>query len=155
MTELTLTVVKFAYLALLWVFLFAAVATLRVDIFGVRPKPAATTPEPPVEPPAGPRRRNRKLPVEAVIIEGPDRGNRVPLQGVITIGRAADCALPINDDFASSHHARLFSEDGQWFVEDTGSTNGTYVAGSRITHPTPLTSGSSVKVGRTIIELQK
>ena len=73
----------------------------------------------------------------------------------VTIGRASDCSLVIDDDFASSHHAKLFQAEGRWIVEDTGSTNGTWIGRTRITGPTVLEAGSPLRIGRTVVELRK
>ena len=73
----------------------------------------------------------------------------------ITIGRANDTTLVLSDDYASSRHARLFPQDGQWLVEDLGSTNGTYLDRSKVTRPTPVPSGVPIRIGKTVLELRK
>ena len=71
-----------------------------------------------------------------VVIEGPLNGTIVPLGNVqITIGRAPDSTLIIDDDYASSRHARIYPSEGSWVVEDLGSTNGTWIDRTRITSP--------------------
>ena len=73
----------------------------------------------------------------------------------LTIGRAPDSTLVLTDDYASSRHARLVPRDGQWLVEDMGSTNGTYVDRSKVTAPTPVGPGTPIRIGKSILELRK
>jgi pSer/pThr/pTyr-binding forkhead associated (FHA) protein len=71
------------------------------------------------------------------------------------VGRASDNTIVLEDDYASGHHARFFGQDGQWYVEDLGSTNGTYLGTQRITQPAPIGLGAQVRIGKTILELRK
>ncbi|MEU3572298.1 FHA domain-containing protein, partial [Kitasatospora sp. NPDC036755] len=74
----------------------------------------------------------------------------------ITLGRAHDSTIVLDDDYASSRHARIYPDQtGQWTVEDLGSTNGTYLDRQRLTAPTPLQPGMPIRIGRTVIELRK
>ena len=83
-------------------------------------------------------------------------GERADLsQGTILIGRGPDAQIRLDDDYVSTRHARIASSEDQWFVEDLGSTNGTYVGSARITQPTTLTLGSQVRIGKTVLELRK
>jgi pSer/pThr/pTyr-binding forkhead associated (FHA) protein len=81
----------------------------------------------------------------------------VALQGqTISLGRAHDSTIVLDDDYASSRHARIYPDrDGQWIVEDLGSTNGTYLDRTRLTTPTPIQPGSPIRIGKTVIELRK
>ena len=82
-------------------------------------------------------------------------GTRLTLaEAQITIGRAEDSTLVINDDYASARHARLVPRGGQWYVEDLGSTNGTYLDRAKVTAPTPVPLGVPIRIGRTSIELR-
>jgi pSer/pThr/pTyr-binding forkhead associated (FHA) protein len=91
-----------------------------------------------------------------VVTEGPLAGTVVPLDGAqVTIGRAPDSTIVIDDDYASSRHARVYSSEGTWVVEDLGSTNGTWIERTRITTPTVLPVGAPLRVGRTTLQLQK
>jgi pSer/pThr/pTyr-binding forkhead associated (FHA) protein len=74
--------------------------------------------------------------------------------GQLTIGRADDCGFVIEDDFASSHHARIYPQAGAWVVEDTGSTNGTFVGSARLTQPTRIEPGMPITIGHTTMELR-
>ncbi len=95
------------------------------------------------------------MPHRLTVTEPPSRqGMRFELDvPELTIGRAAGCHVSVADDtFASSLHARVFGRDGTVFVEDLGSTNGTYVNGARLTGPTVLRPGDQVQVGNTVLE---
>jgi pSer/pThr/pTyr-binding forkhead associated (FHA) protein len=73
----------------------------------------------------------------------------------ITIGRAPDSTLVIEDDYASSRHARISLVESEWMVEDLGSTNGTWIERTRITEPAVLQVGSNLRVGRTTIQARR
>ena len=91
-----------------------------------------------------------------LVTEGALAGTVIPLGTVdITIGRAADSTVVVDDDYASSRHTRVFNVDGVWMVEDLGSTNGTWIDRTRITSPTALPAGVALRVGRTTLQLQK
>lgn len=162
MSELTLTLIQMGFLALLWIFAFAIASAIRADLFGVKPRPSATerpaSPAKPAEPapkPAKPVKLHRGAPTKVVIIEGGDSGKQSPLTGTLNVGRGPGNDIDLTDEYVSSRHARFIPHNGQWYVEDVGSTNGTYVAGARISRPTPLGAKSTVRVGRTVLELRK
>ena len=91
-----------------------------------------------------------------VVTAGPLRGTSLSLGSTpILIGRAPECTLVLDDDFASGRHARLFPQDGGWAVEDLGSTNGTFLGGVRVGEPTRVDLGVPVRVGRTVLELRR
>ncbi len=90
-----------------------------------------------------------------MVTEGALAGTSVRLgETPVTLGRAHDCTIVLDDDYASSRHARIFPKDGQWWVEDLGSTNGTYLDRSRLTSPTTIPLGVPVRVGKTVLELR-
>ncbi|MGW2547554.1 FHA domain-containing protein FhaB/FipA, partial [Kitasatospora sp. NPDC001574] len=101
--------------------------------------------------------RRRGAPTQLVVVQGSLAGTTVALQGqTITLGRAHDSTIVLDDDYASSRHARIYPDQtGQWTVEDLGSTNGTYLDRQRLTAPTPLQPGMPIRIGRTVIELRK
>jgi pSer/pThr/pTyr-binding forkhead associated (FHA) protein len=170
MSELTLTVMRLGFLAVLWLFVIVAVQVIRSDLFGTRvtqrgarrdagrPQQTArqATPPPQRQQPGGGRQR-RGAPTKLVVSEGSLTGTTVALQGqTITLGRAHDSTIVLDDDYASSRHARIYPDrDGQWIVEDLGSTNGTYLDRSRLTTPTPIPLGAPIRIGKTVIELRK
>ena len=60
----------------------------------------------------------------------------------------------LNDDYASSHHARLLPRGGEWFLEDLDSRNGTFLNGQRVEQPEKLQPGMEIRIGRTTLRLQ-
>ncbi|MGW4440501.1 FHA domain-containing protein FhaB/FipA [Streptomyces sp. NPDC004596] len=171
MSELTLTVMRLGFLAVLWLFVIVAVQVIRSDLFGTRvtqrgARREAARPQQAARQQAAPPqqrgqqsggRRGRNAPTKLVVSEGTLTGTTVALQGqTITLGRAHDSTIVLDDDYASSRHARIYPDrDGQWIVEDLGSTNGTYLDRSRLTTPTPIPLGAPIRIGKTVIELRK
>jgi len=86
--------------------------------------------------------------------DGAKLGSR-PLDGNLQIGRADACQIKIDDTYVSAFHARIFSRDGGWYVEDLGSTNGTYLNQKRVTSPVELQAGDRLRVGKTTMELRR
>jgi len=175
MSEVTVTLLRLGYLALLWVLVLSAISVLRRDLYGTRivdrrrankqvqartatpPAAAAATQAPEAPPARTPRSaRSGSGPRRLVVTEGPLRGTIVPLgTSAVLIGRAPSNTLVLDDDYSSSRHARVFQQDGQWFVEDLGSTNGTFVADQRVESAVPLPTGTPVRVGQSVLELQR
>ncbi len=167
MSELTLTLLRLGYLALLWLLVLSVVAVLRRDLFGTRVTRRATpaTPAPAglsaVRQPVraaegGGGARDGALPRTLVVTQGSLKGTTISLgQAPILIGRAPECTLVLEDDYASGRHARLSLQQGTWMVEDLGSTNGTFLGRNRVQAPTPVSPGSSVRIGRTVLELRR
>ncbi|MCZ1008799.1 FHA domain-containing protein [Streptomyces sp. NBC_00400] len=174
MSELTLTVMRLGFLAVLWLFVIVAVQVIRSDLFGTRVtqrgaarrggQEARTQRQ--AAPPQqqrrqeggrGNNRQRRGAPTKLVVSEGSLTGTTVALQGqTISLGRAHDSTIVLDDDYASSRHARIYPDrDGQWIVEDLGSTNGTYLDRTRLTTPTPIPLGAPIRIGKTVIELRK
>ena len=90
------------------------------------------------------------------ITTGRGAGTNAALPGIgqeIILGRASTCDLDINDDYASSRHAKIWRDDQGFVVEDLLSTNGTYVNGQRISQPTRIERGDIVRVGRSQMQL--
>ena len=161
MSELTLTVLRFSLLILLWLFVFSLAGVLRGDLYGTRVVSRITTRTPPATPVPAVSRRERRSnasggPRNLVVTSGPLEGTRIPLgDNDILIGRSAECLLVLDDDFASGRHAALVRTPDGWAVEDLGSTNGTFVDGERIAELVGIAPGNEVQIGRTTIELQK
>jgi pSer/pThr/pTyr-binding forkhead associated (FHA) protein len=165
MSELTVTLLRLGYLVLLWAFVLSAIGVLRRDLYGTRivnrgrsgrASRTATAPAPGPSAPAPERGRGRPAgPTRLVVTEGPLRGTTLPLgTSAVLIGRAPACTLVLDDDYSSSRHARLFAEGGEWFVEDLGSTNGTFLDEQRVTSPLPVRPGARVRIGQSVLELQ-
>ncbi|GAB2816182.1 antibiotic biosynthesis regulator FhaB [Actinoallomurus bryophytorum] len=160
MNQLTLTLMKVAFLAVLWLFVIAAVGVIRADLWGSKAAAKALRPRKAAQPakqpkPAAPRAR-RAEPTKLVITQGARAGTTLDLFGTeIVMGRGNDVTLPLGDDYSSGRHARLFSQNGQWFVEDLGSTNGTFLGRDKVSRPEPVSVGAQIRIGKTVIELRK
>ena len=162
LSELTLFLIRLAYLAILWIFVLAAISVIRSDMFGARmPEGAGAGRAKPPKPPKASRAakaptKRRGSPTHVLVVEGSNVGERADLdQAPILIGRGADAQIRLDDDYVSTRHARIAQSADQWFVEDLGSTNGTYVGSAHITQPTTITLGTQVRIGKTILELRK
>ena len=179
MSDLALFLVRAAFVVILWIFIFTLISVVRSDLFGqkiVRKVVKQNSPQvlsTPVAPAAPVRASSATAPVAASTAP---KGNREAKQGAperllitagdkagyqlklgareITIGRAANSDLVIDDEFASTHHARLVKMNDEWMVQDLGSTNGTFLDGVRVTTPVALKLGSEVRIGKTAFELR-
>jgi pSer/pThr/pTyr-binding forkhead associated (FHA) protein len=161
MNELSLTIIRVAFLAVLWLFVIAAIGVVRTDLLGgpsttTRRGKARQAQAPRQGRPARPPRAGRGSPRVLVVTAGALKGTSLDLsQQQITLGRANDATLVLNDDYASSRHARIFPQDGQWIVEDLGSTNGTYLDRQKVTRPMPVPLGVPIRIGKTVLELRR
>ncbi|HEY3506745.1 MAG TPA: FHA domain-containing protein [Actinocatenispora sp.] len=160
MPSIVLAVARFGFLALLWIFVFAVAGVVRRDLWAgnrsnrlvAAPRGVQATAPPP--PPGARVKRGRSARV-LVVTEGALAGTTITLTGQpITMGRAEDSTLVLTDDYASSRHARLVSRNGEWFLEDAGSTNGTYLDRAKVSGPTPVPLGVPIRIGRTALELR-
>ena len=156
MPPFVLTVLKIVFLALLYFFIYRAIRSAVVDLR----TPARATAG------AGPGRsrakesarpaQKGKPPRTVVVID--DKGAKVgtpQLDGQLQIGRAEACQIRLSDTYVSQFHARLFSRDGSWFVEDLGSTNGTYLNQRRVTGTAEIRAGDRLRMGKTTLELRR
>ena len=142
-----LSALKYALLALLFLFIWRAmrwvVRGLNVDrtpANGVGRTSVATTPA-----------------RQTTLLVQPEGSKSFPwrLEGATTIGRAAECELRLDDTYVSQQHARIFDRSGNWYVEDLGSTNGTFVNEQKLVAPAMLTPGDTIRVGTTKVELRR
>ncbi len=150
MSELSLTIIRVAFLAVLWLFVIAAIGVVRTDLLGgpaSSPRRSRGRQTQNLRPPrqARPQKAGRGAPGTSLDLT----------QQQITLGRANDATIMLNDDYASSRHARIFPQDGQWIVEDLGSTNGTYLDRQKVTRPTPVPLGVPIRIGKTVLELRR
>jgi pSer/pThr/pTyr-binding forkhead associated (FHA) protein len=156
MSELTLFLIRIAYLAILWIFVLSAISVIRSDMFGARVPEAARGTGGKAPKPAKAPKKGRAAPTHVIVTAGSNVGARADLaKAPVLIGRGTDAAIRLDDDYVSTRHARIAASGDQWFVEDLGSTNGTFVGTVRITQPTTITLGTQVRIGKTILELRK
>jgi pSer/pThr/pTyr-binding forkhead associated (FHA) protein len=158
MNALTLTLIRLAFLAVLWLFVIAAVGVVRTDMFGqaLSSRQQRRQQKAQRARPQRPPRAGRGAPQRLLVTGGSLTGTSIGLTDQqITIGRANDATLVLSDDYASSRHARLFPQNGQWIVEDLGSTNGTYLDRQKVTQPTPVPAGVPIRIGKTVLELRR
>jgi hypothetical protein len=158
MNPLELTLIRIGFLAVLWLFVIAAVGVVRTDLFGPtsRRRRGAPAPKPIGQPRPAKPKPSRAAPQMLLVTAGALAGTSIGLgDQQITIGRADDATLVLADDYASTRHARLFPQDGQWIVEDLGSTNGTYLDRQKVTQPTPVPIGVPIRIGKTVLELRR
>jgi pSer/pThr/pTyr-binding forkhead associated (FHA) protein len=157
MSELTLFLIRIAFLAILWIFVLSAISVIRSDMFGARvPDAARGVAARSQSPRAQKPSKRRGSPTHVLVVEGGNAGQRAELADApVLIGRGSDAGIRLDDDYVSTRHARIAASGDQWFVEDLGSTNGTYIGTVRITQPTTLTLGTQVRIGKTILELRK
>jgi len=172
MGELTLVVLRIAFLAVLWAFVFAIVYALRSDLFGQKvrrmPVPSAAAAAPQVTAPAAPVAPAPKAAVSRpqpgssrdarrlVITSGAKEGLEIDLpEELLTIGRSNESGLVIRDDYTSTHHARLLLWADGWVIQDLDSTNGTFLDGTRVIVPTQVPLNTPVKIGTTSFELRR
>lgn len=160
MPEFVLTVARYGFLVLLWIFVFTVVGVIRRDLFaGSRASRIVAAPRgvgAPATPAGRPARTRRgRVARQLVVTAGALAGTRITLgEAPISIGRAEDSTLVITDDYASARHARLVPRSGQWYIEDLGSTNGTYLDRGKVSAPTPVPLGVPIRIGRTSLELR-
>jgi hypothetical protein len=155
-SALALQVMRFGFLALLWLFVLASMRVIRGDL--------RTSGQPRVAVPPPSRRRGGgraaasappRGPTHLLVTAGDLMGTRIDLTGApVLIGRAPDSTLVLTDDYASNRHARISLQDGMWLVEDLGSTNGTYLGQRKLDGPVPLDSGAAIRIGKTVLELR-
>lgn len=155
MSELTLNIIRLGILALLWAFVFSVVGALRGDLYGTRVLTrSGGRPER-----GGGRapRAARRGPQTLAVVEGSLRGTTLPLnEGGLLIGRNPECSLVLTDDYASGRHLRVYlGPDGVWYADDLNSTNGTFINNQRIGTGHRLEVGTQIRIGQTILELQR
>lgn len=174
MDEQLLTILKLCLLALMYLFFLRVLRAVWTEVRGPRtvsrrqrgaaPVPAMAAPAPVAAPlPAaaaqrGSRRSERRAErsaTNALVVVEPAalKGTAYPLADEMTVGRAPGCHVTLDDTFASQIHARIFNRDGQYHVEDLGSTNGTYLNRTKVAGPQVMRRGDRLQVGNTVLEL--
>ena len=177
MSELTLLILRLAFLAVLWLFVFAVVYALRSDLFGQRlrrqgadvaspfagaavavaaPAVSPSIIDAPTEAVGISGAMDATVARRLVITSGPKEGLEIELPSEqLAIGRSSESGLVIRDDYTSTHHARLLLWKDGWVVQDLDSTNGTFLSGARVTQPTLVPLGAPVTIGTTTFELRR
>lgn len=165
MSEGLLTVLKFCFLALLYLFLFRVVRIVRLELKPAKvavpvlagPEPMAAAPPSKSAAKAAAKERRGRGAVQLHLLDPPARAGEVyALTDEVTVGRAPGCGVVLEDDtFVSQVHARLFRRGRETYVEDLGSTNGTMVNGVRIEDVTRLNRGDQVQFGNTLAEIAR
>jgi pSer/pThr/pTyr-binding forkhead associated (FHA) protein len=146
-----ISVLKYAFLALVYFFVFRAIRAVGMEIAGRREARRSST--------RSEVRAARSLgKAPTVVVVKDDNGKKLGthrLNTALQIGRADACHIKLNDTYASNFHARLYPENGAWHVEDLGSTNGTYLNRQRVSGAVELQAGDEVKIGKTTLELRR
>jgi pSer/pThr/pTyr-binding forkhead associated (FHA) protein len=158
-SALALQLMRFGFLALLWLFVLATMRVIRSDL--------RTSGQPRIATPPPARRRGKGAgnnpaprpapgaPTHLLVTEGGLTGTRIGLTGApVLIGRANDSTLVLEDDYASTRHARISLQDGMWTVEDLGSTNGTYLGQRKLDGPVPMEINVPLRIGQTVLVLR-
>lgn len=171
MSEISITLLRFGFLLLLWALVLSAIGVLRADLYGTRVVTRgrgrrSRRSEGRSDKVAAPSRSTtgirtgsistRDAPVaHLAVTAGALKGTTIPLGSApILVGRSPTCTLVIDDDYCSAKHCRIFPEDGGWLVEDLGSTNGTFLDNQRVDDPMPFKRGDKLRLGATTVELR-
>jgi hypothetical protein len=154
-SESLLTILKLCLLLLLYLFFFRVLRAVWAEVSGPR-IPEVTPRQSRRERRREGRRDGRRGGGAALTVTEPAalRGRSFPLGEEVTVGRAAGCQVTLDDTYVSQLHARVFARDGQYFVEDLGSTNGTYLNRRKVSGPMVMNRGDRLQVGNTVLELR-
>jgi pSer/pThr/pTyr-binding forkhead associated (FHA) protein len=153
--ESLLTILKFCFLAVLYLFFFRVLRAVWAELGGGRAAAAApVAQQSPGRAPSKRSSRGGKSGNKLRVVEPSDRrGQTYDLGDELTLGRATGCQVTIDDNYVSQLHARVFRREGQLYIEDLGSTNGTYLNRKKVTAPLAVRRGDRLQVGRTVLEL--
>ena len=161
MSELALFLVRTGFLVLLWIFIFSIISVIRADLFGQKVVSRVAQANVPsvFSAPTGTSSTTSTQPdlkaTKLVVTAGDKTGTEIALSGrQLTLGRASDSDLIVDDEYASTHHAKLVFINGDWLVQDLDSTNGTFLDGQKVTTPLVVPMNTQVRVGQTTFELR-
>ncbi|MEN9714644.1 MAG: hypothetical protein RJA35_111 [Actinomycetota bacterium] len=176
MSDLALFLVRIGFLAVLWIFVFSILSVIRADLFGQKVVSRVAEANQPVVVsapviPAAPLNNAPEtsdaipvidstsdlqlIPSKLLMTAGPRKGQELRLdRREVTIGRADNADLVIQDEFASTHHAKLVLMNGEWLIQDLNSTNGTFVNGKRVGTPMVVKANTPVQIGNSVFELR-
>ena len=161
MSELALFLVRTGFLVMLWIFIFSIISVIRADLFGqkvVSRVAQANVPalfSGPGATGAAPTQQFEQKASKLVVTGGDKVGTEIALSGrQLTIGRAGDSDLIVDDEYASTHHAKLVFINGEWLIQDLDSTNGTFLEGQKVSTPQTVAMNAQVRIGQTTFELR-
>jgi pSer/pThr/pTyr-binding forkhead associated (FHA) protein len=151
-----LTILKLCFLALLYLFFMRVLRAVWAEM---KSPPAAIAQAQAPAPAPAPSRNWGGGATKAggrlrVIEPAETKGQTYDLADELTVGRAGGCQITLEDTFVSQLHARVFRRDGQLYVEDLGSTNGTFLNRKKISAPAAMRKGDRLQIGKTVMELQ-
>ncbi|MHB8779769.1 MAG: FHA domain-containing protein [Candidatus Geothermincolia bacterium] len=147
MPDIVFQALKYGFLLVLYLFLVFALRTVYVEVLPLERRQRAAM---------KPARASKAKKAHLQVLQSEDKiGPRIALDKELSVGRSPQCLVRLHDDYVSQMHARLHETAGRYYVEDMGSTNGTYVNGRKITYPTELRPGDRIKIGKTILEFRR
>lgn len=155
MPDPVLTLLKYVFLAILYLFFLRVLRAVWVELREPKAAPRLTAAE---SPPGALRPTPGAAGPEKLVGIDPDaiKGQEFSIGNELTVGRAGGCAVLLTaDTFVSQLHARVFRRDGEIFVEDLGSTNGTFLNGKKVSAPISVRKGDKIQFGRTTLEVRK
>lgn len=151
MPDIVLDILKYVFLAVLYIFVARAVRAVMIEL-----RPSTASAGAVAAPAKTSSRKAKRAPRRAAIVEGSSTsGKNFDLGQELTIGRADKCHVVLDDTYVSQVHARIFARDESYFIEDLGSTNGTYLNRKRVAGATELQRGDRVKIGKTVLEMRR
>jgi hypothetical protein len=160
-SELALFLVRTGFLVLLWIFIFSIISVIRADLFGqkvvsrVARANVPTVFSSPAVAGSAPTQQAELKATKLLVTAGDKVGTEIALAGrQLTIGRAGDSDLIVDDEYASTHHAKLVFINGDWLIQDLDSTNGTFLDGQKVSTPVAVAMNTQVRVGQTTFELR-
>ena len=161
MSELALFLVRTGFLVLLWIFIFSIISVIRADLFGQKVVSRVTQANVPAlfsgpgVTRAAPTQQFEQKAGKLVVTGGDKVGTEIALSGrQLTIGRAGDSDLIVDDEYASTHHAKLVFINSEWLIQDLDSTNGTFLEGQKVSTPQTVAINAQVRIGQTTFELR-
>ena len=147
MSEQFLELLKFLFLALLYIFFIWVVIMSLIQLR--KPKKSIRASKKVND------KDNKKAITHLLTVEPQDtQGTEYPLEEEIFLGRDEECDITINDSFTSHRHARIFLEENTLYLEDLTSTNGTFVNGEKVEKPHILEQQDRIQIGNTVLEVK-